>query len=82
MGLELRAPEAGGGSEDYTYMIRRVQERGGMATTAGVGGDINGAGHHTAQFDIDERAMTVAMVLLTGTALDLMADPLPLPRRQ
>ena len=29
-----------GGAEDYTYMMRRVQELGGLATNIGFGADI------------------------------------------
>jgi aminobenzoyl-glutamate utilization protein A len=71
-GYVVRPPETGGGSEDYTYMMRRVQENGGLATNIGVGANLGGWGHHTAEFDIDERALGVAIVLLTGVTLDLL----------
>jgi aminobenzoyl-glutamate utilization protein A len=71
-GYSLRAPETGGGSEDYTYMMRRVQEQGGLATNIGVGADLGGWGHHTAAFDIDERALKAAIKLLSATTLDLL----------
>ncbi|MBN1660105.1 MAG: amidohydrolase [Anaerolineae bacterium] len=71
--LSVRAPEESGGSEDYTYMMTRVQERGGQATNIGLGADLGGWGHHTAEFDIDERALRLAVVLLAGTVADLMA---------
>lgn len=53
-------------------MMQRVQERGGQATNIGVGADLGGWGHHTAEFDIDERALKKAMQLFTLTTLDLM----------
>ena len=73
-GYTIRAPDTGGGSEDYTYMMRRVQENGGLATNIGVGANLGGWGHHTAEFDIDERALGAAMVLLAGVTLDLLGS--------
>jgi len=70
-GLSLREPEPSGGSEDYTYMMARVQERGGLAVNIGVGAQLGGWGHHTAEFDIDERALTIATRLLSVLVLDL-----------
>ena len=64
----------GGGSEDYTYMMARVQQNGGQATFISVGADINGAGHHTAEFDFDERALRGAVKLFVATAFDLMQN--------
>ena len=75
-GFTPRAPEGGGGSEDYTYMMRRVQERGGLATNIGIGADLGGFGHHTAEFDFDERGMAKAVELLTAIAMDLMENPI------
>jgi aminobenzoyl-glutamate utilization protein A len=45
------------GSEDATFFMRRVQERGGQALYAVVGSDIS-SGHHTPTFDIDEADMS------------------------
>ncbi len=73
--LTIRDPETGGGSEDFTYMMRRVQERGGLATNVGVGAGIGAGGHHTAEFDIDERAIPTAVKLLSAVTLDLMDNP-------
>jgi aminobenzoyl-glutamate utilization protein A len=53
-----------GGSEDASYLIRRVQERGGTATYLGVGAS-NPAGHHTAYFDVDEDAIDVGVDVIT-----------------
>lgn len=53
-GVEVdAASHVTGGSEDATFFMRRVQERGGQAIYAVVGSDIP-SGHHTPEFDIDE----------------------------
>jgi len=57
-----------GGSEDATYLMRRVQERGGLATYVGVGTDHPG-GHHTPRFDVDEDSLPVAVEVLTRAVL-------------
>lgn len=49
-----------GGSEDASYLIRRVQESGGTATYLGIGAS-NPSGHHTAYFDIDETAIDIGV---------------------
>ncbi|MDR1741448.1 MAG: amidohydrolase [Synergistaceae bacterium] len=53
---EVRDTAAGTGSEDATWMMRRVQERGGQAVYMALGSDI-AAPHHNGSFDIDESAM-------------------------
>jgi aminobenzoyl-glutamate utilization protein A len=73
-GYSLRPPDDGGGSEDFTYMMERVQQRGGQATSIGIGADLGGWGHHTAEFDFDERALGLAMRLLSQLAVDLMRE--------
>ena len=72
------------GSEDITYMMCRVQERGGLATVIGVGAGRQGAVQsnvggqdavlwaHTSRFDIDERSLNRATLLLSALALDVM----------
>jgi aminobenzoyl-glutamate utilization protein A len=72
MGLTPRPPEKGAGSEDFTYMMRRVQKQGGQAVGIGIGADLGGWGHHTSDFDMDERALKVAMELLSSVVLDLL----------
>ncbi len=74
--LGLRPRDSGGGSEDYTYMMRRVQGRGGLATSIGFGADIGGFGHHTAEFDFDEAALPLAVRLLADAVVDLQQRPL------
>lgn len=75
-GFEMRPAGLGGGSEDFTYMMRRVQEQGGLATSIGLGADLNGAGHHTAIFDFDERALPMAVKLLCALIMDLQSNRL------
>ncbi|WP_276271352.1 amidohydrolase [Haloarcula litorea] len=60
----LRTDELGG-SEDATYLMARVQERGGLACYVGVGTDHPG-GHHTPTFDVDERTLAVGVDTLAG----------------
>lgn len=59
-----------GGSEDASFLVRRVQEHGGTATYVGVGAS-NVAGHHTAYFDFDEDAIDVAVDVLCETVRSL-----------
>ncbi|WP_338540317.1 amidohydrolase [Paenibacillus tundrae] len=55
------------GSEDASYMIRRVQEQGGKATYMIVGSDLP-ASHHHPEFDIDEAVLSPAVTLLERLA--------------
>ena len=59
-----------GGSEDATYLMERVQERGGLATFVGIGTDHPG-GHHTPTFDVDEETLSVGVDLLAETVVRL-----------
>lgn len=52
-----------GASEDATFLMRRVQEQGGN-TVYMVVGVSNPAPHHSEEFDIDERALPIAVELL------------------
>lgn len=56
-----------GGSEDATYMMSRVQEKGGHAAYLVFGTKIS-AGHHNEQFDIDEKVMPIAVKMLALSA--------------
>ena len=62
--------DALGGSEDATYLMRRVQEHGGKATFVCVGTDHPG-GHHTATFDVDEDSLPVGVAVLADTITHL-----------
>jgi aminobenzoyl-glutamate utilization protein A len=54
-----------GGSEDATFLMRKVQENGGTACYVGVGTDHPG-GHHTATFDVDEASIGHGIDVLAG----------------
>ena len=71
-GFNIALHSSSGGSEDYTYMMARVQQNGGLATNIGVGADLGGWGHHTSEFDLDENAFKGAMKIFVLTVLDLM----------
>ncbi|WP_415382853.1 amidohydrolase [Halosimplex sp. TS25] len=62
-----------GGSEDATFLMRRVQENGGKAAYVGIGTDHPG-GHHTATFDVDEDSLVVGVDVLTETVRALARD--------
>jgi aminobenzoyl-glutamate utilization protein A len=61
-----------GGSEDATYLMQYVQDRGGKATYVNVGTD-HPTGHHTATFDTDEASLTIGINTVTGAILDIAA---------
>jgi aminobenzoyl-glutamate utilization protein A len=52
-----------GGSEDATWMMQRVQERGGKAVYYLLGSDIS-AGHHNEYFDFDESCLSTGVQIL------------------
>jgi aminobenzoyl-glutamate utilization protein A len=62
-----------GGSEDATFLMRRVQERGGEAGYVCIGTDHPG-GHHTATFDVDERSLAIGVDVLTNAVLSAFED--------
>ena len=61
-----------GGSEDATYLMRHVQERGGQAAYVVVGTDHPG-GHHTPWFDVGEEAIPTAVEVLRRSVLAVEA---------
>ncbi len=63
-----------GGSEDATYLMRRVQENGGLASYVIVGTDHPG-GHHAATFDVDEESIRIGVETLAGTIERVGRDP-------
>jgi aminobenzoyl-glutamate utilization protein A len=76
-GIEVdAAPHLTGGSEDATFFMRRVQERGGQAIYAVLGSDIP-SGHHTPNFDINEADLPWAIETLARTLLKLGAEVPP-----
>ncbi|MFC7135151.1 MULTISPECIES: amidohydrolase [Salinibaculum] len=62
-----------GGSEDATYLMRRVQEHGGDAGYVGIGTDHPG-GHHTATFDVDERSLDIGVEVLGRAVLSALDE--------
>ena len=65
-----------GASEDATYLMRRVQERGGLATYMLIGTELS-SGHHTRTFDIDEASLAIGVKAMALLALDVAARPAP-----
>jgi aminobenzoyl-glutamate utilization protein A len=64
-----------GASEDATLLMRRVQERGGLAGYFVLGTDLTSP-HHTPEFDFDEGVLWQGVALLGAcvcSALDLWA---------
>ena len=59
-----------GGSEDFTYFMKEVQENDGLATFIILGTELKGA-HHKANFDIDERSLVKGVKLLSNLVLYL-----------
>jgi aminobenzoyl-glutamate utilization protein A len=64
------APYRTGGSEDATYLMRRVQEKGGLAIYMAVGSDLP-SGHHTPRFDVNEADVAGAIEPLSRAILRL-----------
>jgi len=62
-----------GGSEDATYLMQYVQDRGGDATYVGIGTDHPG-GHHTSTFDVDEDSLEIGVDVLTGSILAVAGE--------
>lgn len=59
-----------GGSEDFTHMMSKIQKNGGYAVNIGIGAGKKGAGAvHSHNFDVDERAIKKAVILLTTLVL-------------
>jgi aminobenzoyl-glutamate utilization protein A len=54
-----------GGSEDATFLMQAVQDRGGLACYVGIGTDHPG-GHHTATFDVDEASLPIGVDVVVG----------------
>lgn len=74
-------PGSVGGSEDYTYMMERVEQNGGQAIFMGLGAKLGSGGSagasaveggaHTIEFDFDETCMPLGSAIFTAIALDL-----------
>ncbi|MEW9674331.1 amidohydrolase [Ammoniphilus sp. 3BR4] len=61
------------GSEDASFMIRRVQERGGKGTYMIIGTDLP-APHHHPKFDIQEEVLPLAVDLLYQIAVRMLSE--------
>lgn len=59
-----------GGSEDYAWMMDRVQKRGGKAAYMMIGSKI-AAPHHDSRFDFDERSLPIGVEVMVRTVLRL-----------
>lgn len=62
-----------GASEDFSYFMERVQQKGGQAAYMMVGANL-AAGHHDSRFDFDEQALDFATKIITTTAVDLLKE--------
>ncbi|MGI6093247.1 MAG: amidohydrolase [Negativicutes bacterium] len=60
-----------GASEDCSYFMERVQERGGQAAYALIGVGL-AAGHHDSYFDFDESALGMAVKFVGTAAANLL----------
>lgn len=60
-----------GGSEDFTWMMERVQQQGGKAAYMMIGSTI-AAPHHDSRFDIDEASLPIGVEVITRTVLRLV----------
>ena len=67
-----------GGSEDATYLMQAVQDRGGLACYVGIGTDHPG-GHHTPTFDVVEDDITTGIEVLAA-AIRRVAETPPGPK--
>ena len=71
-GLTVREdPMNFGGSEDATILARRVQAHGGKAAFFVLGAD-RPSGHHTARFDIDEKALDTGLAVWTNAISEIL----------
>ncbi|MDR2825291.1 MAG: amidohydrolase [Deltaproteobacteria bacterium] len=61
-----------GGGEDFSYMLKDVQDQGGQGTYIQVGVDRT-AGHHNERFDLDEAGMLPAVELLARSISRLLS---------
>jgi aminobenzoyl-glutamate utilization protein A len=65
--------DALGGSEDATFLMQHVQDRGGKAAYVGIGTD-HPTGHHTPRFDVDETSIGIGIETLAGALVRIAAE--------
>jgi len=67
---EIQTQEtAGGNSEDFTSIMKKLQSQNKQATYIGIGASIDAGGHHTSNFDINENSLAPVVNLLTDICL-------------
>ncbi len=73
LGLRIseKATQHGGGSEDYSLMLNRVQSMGGKGTFLRIRADMKAALHHR-DFDIGEDILPRGVKIFSGMAADLL----------
>lgn len=69
----IETSEDSAGSEDYVYMMNRVQENGGKGVYFMVGTDSK-AGHHNSLFDVREDDIIKAVNVYTLLVLDILKN--------
>jgi len=62
-----------GGSEDFTFMINKVKEKGGQSVYFTIGTDTKG-GHHNSKFDVNEKDITNAVKLFVMITIDILKE--------
>jgi aminobenzoyl-glutamate utilization protein A len=67
----INTSDKAGGSEDFIYMMNKVQENGGEGVYFMVGSDTD-SGHHTSLFDIKEEDMIKSVKMFTLLTLDIL----------
>ena len=72
LGIPTLSTIPGGGSEDYSYMMNRVQSHGGQAVFFRTLTKIEGGAHNRC-YDMDETVLSTAVQVFCGSALELMA---------
>lgn len=69
--LDPNASASGSGSEDYSYMMNRVQQQGGQAVFFRSLTKISGTSHGR-YYDFDEQVLSTAVKVFCCTAADIM----------
>lgn len=70
---DVRQSVRNSGSEDCSFFMERVKQRGGQASYICIGTEL-AAGHHNGAFDINEAALTPAIAFLSGFTARLLAE--------
>lgn len=62
--------QAKGNSEDFTNIMREIQRNNKQATYIGIGASLNAGGHHTSDFDINEKCLAPVVDLIKQICLN------------